>query len=113
MSDDDTNPVLPLNYRGLRILQKEFDQYQRRAFTDRPSRFFSLELCGEAGELANLEKKGWKGRTVTQQNFAEEAADVAIALLNYANSKQIDLASEVEQKMGKIEAQRIDDQNDH
>ena len=109
----DTNPVLPLNYRGLRILQKEFNQYQRRAFADRPSRFFSLELCGEAGELANLEKKEWKGRTVTQQNFAEEAADVAIALLNYANSKQIDLASEVEQKMGKIEAQRIDDQNDH
>ena len=77
-----------------------------------PSRFFSLELCGEAGELANFEKKAWKGRTVTEQDFAEEAADVAIALLNYANSKQIDLASEMEKKMSKIDAQRIDDQKD-
>ena len=109
---DDTKPVLPLNYRGLRILQKEFDRYQRRAFVDRPSRFFSLELCGEAGELANFEKKAWKGRTVTEQDFAEEAADVAIALLNYANSKQIDLASEMEKKMSKIDAQRIDEQKD-
>ena len=96
----------------MRILQKEFDRYQRRAFVDRPSRFFSLELCGEAGELANFEKKAWKGRTVTEQDFAEEAADVAIALLNYANSKQIDLASEMEKKMSKIDAQRIDEQKD-
>lgn len=107
---DDTKPALPLNYRGLRILQEEFAQYQQRAFIDRPPRFFSLELCGEAGELANLEKKEWKGRTVTEQDFAEEAADVAIALLNYANSKRIDLASEMEQKMGKIDAQRTDGQ---
>ena len=66
-------------------------------------------MCGEAGELANLEKKEWKGREIAHPDFAEEAADVAIALLNYANSKQIDLALEVERKMAKIEAQRVTD----
>lgn len=42
---------------GLKNIQIEFDTYQNKAFHERPANFFSLELCGEAGELANLEKK--------------------------------------------------------
>lgn len=97
---------LPRTYSGLRTLQREFDRYQRAAFPERPSHFFSLELCGEAGELANLEKKVWKGRTIDAAAFVDEAADVVIAVLNYANSRGIDLADAVERKMAKIEERR-------
>lgn len=103
---DDHPPRLPSRYEGLRILQREFDTYQQQAFPHRPSRFFSLELCGEAGELANLEKKEWKGREMPAEEFDDEAADVCIALLNYANSRGIDLAAAVEAKMAEIERRR-------
>ncbi len=98
---------LPTNYRGLEKLQQEFEEYQEQAFPDRPARFFSLELCGEAGEVANLEKKDWKGIEIPPARFAEEAADTAIALLNYANARKIDLAFEVRRKMSKIENLRL------
>lgn len=102
-------PELPSHYEGLARLQQEFDSYQQEAFPHRPSRFFSLELCGEAGELANLEKKEWKGRTMAADDFEDEAADVCIALLNYANSRSIDLASAVETKMAEIDRCRLAD----
>lgn len=98
---------LPSSYQRLKELQKEFDDYQQAAFPHRSSRFFSLELCGEAGELANLEKKEWKGVAVPSEAIAEEAADAAIALLNYANSRGIDLAEEIQKKMSKIDAKRL------
>jgi NTP pyrophosphatase (non-canonical NTP hydrolase) len=99
-------PLLPNSYDGIRTLQEEFDRYQRQAFPERPSSFFSLELCGEAGELANLEKKVWKGRTIADADFVDEAADVLIALLNYCNSRGIDLAAAAEKKMAEIERRR-------
>lgn len=102
-------PELPRHYEGLRRLQQQFDSYQQKAFPHRPSRFFSLELCGEAGELANLEKKEWKGRTMAADDFEDEAADVCIALLNYANSRGIDLARAVEAKMAEIDRRRLAD----
>ena len=98
--------LLPRTYVGLRALQGEFDRYQRAAFPERPSNFFSLELCGEAGELANLEKKAWKGRVIDPADFVDEAADVVIAVLNYANSRGIDLADAVERKMAKVDMRR-------
>jgi len=98
---------LPTKYRCLKELQKQFKEYQEQAFPSRPASFFSLELCGEAGEIANLEKKDWKGVGVVLADLAEEAADTAIALLNYANSRQIDLALEVEKKMLRIENMRL------
>lgn len=54
---DDGSTLIPRSYGGLEALQKEFLAYQRAVFPDREPRFFALELCGEAGELANLEKK--------------------------------------------------------
>lgn len=104
---DQTTPQLPTHYEGLGKLQRQFDAYQKKAFPHRPSRFFSLELCGEAGELANLEKKEWKGRTMAADDFEDEAADVCIALLNYANSRGIDLAAAVEAKMAEIDRRRL------
>ena len=103
---DSASALLPASYRGLRTLQTEFRRYQESAFPQRPPRFFALELAGETGELANLEKKVWKGRHVDEAHFVDEAADVCIALLNFANSRGIDLAAAVEGKMRHIDARR-------
>ena len=99
--------MLPASYDGLRALQAEFRRYQDAAFPERPPRFFALELAGETGELANLEKKVWKGRTIGRADFEDEAADVCIALLNYANSRGIDLAGAVDGKMSRIDTLRL------
>ena len=106
---DSASALLPASYRGIGTLQAEFRRYQEAAFPHRPPRFFALELAGETGELANLEKKVWKGRRVDDANFADEAADVCIALLNFANSRGIDLAAAVEHKMRHIDRRRRDE----
>jgi NTP pyrophosphatase (non-canonical NTP hydrolase) len=107
MQPDPARNPLPDSYDGLRKLQDEFHRYQAAAFPERPPRFFALELAGETGELANLEKKVWKGRQVAADDFEDESADVCIALLNYANSRGIDLARAVEEKMRRIDARRL------
>lgn len=104
--EDRSADALPAGFGGLGALQAEFHRYQTAAFPPRSSRFFALELAGETGELANLEKKAWKGRTVRDEDFADESADVCIALLNYANSRGIDLAGAVREKMKRIDDQR-------
>lgn len=106
-SRDAASRMLPAGYSGLRTLQSEFRRYQAAAFPVRPPRFFALELAGETGELANLEKKVWKGRAVEDAAFEDEAADVCIALINFANSRGIDLATVVERKMRKIDGRRV------
>lgn len=106
---DSASALLPASYRGLRTLQTEFRRYQEAAFPHRPPRFFALELAGETGELANLEKKVWKGRRVDEADFVDEAADVCIALLNFANTRGIDLAAAVERKMRHIDTRRRDE----
>lgn len=106
---DAATSLLPGSYGGLRTLQEEFMRYQQAAFPERPPRFFALELAGETGELANLEKKVWKGRPVDDEHFTDEAADVCIALLNFANSRGIDLAGAVEHKMRMIDGGRRSD----
>ncbi|MDH3223506.1 MAG: hypothetical protein OEO23_07305 [Gemmatimonadota bacterium] len=106
---DSASSLLPAAYAGLRKLQEEFSRYQSAAFPERPPRFFALELAGETGELANLEKKVWKGRDIPPADFEDEAADVCIALLNFANSREIDLATAVEAKMRRIDERRRED----
>lgn len=87
-------------------VQEGFDAYQRACFVDRPSEFFALELCGEAGELANLEKKRWKGLEIDPARIADEAADVFIALMNFSNAAGIDLAAAVAAKLERITPNR-------
>jgi NTP pyrophosphatase (non-canonical NTP hydrolase) len=91
-------------------LQSRFAAYQAENFPERVPEFFCLELCGEAGELANLEKKRWKGIEIPVDKLADEAADVLIALVNYANACNIDLASAVTAKLGTIEKARQESQ---
>jgi NTP pyrophosphatase (non-canonical NTP hydrolase) len=104
---DDSSTLLPRSYTGLEALQKEFLAYQRAVFPDREPRFFALELCGEAGELANLEKKEWKGTVADEADYVDEAADVLIAIMNYANERGIDLARAVSEKMAEIDRRRL------
>src|SRR3989337_147623 len=91
---------------SLSKIQSEFDSYQQNYFPKRSPEFFCLELNGEAGELANAEKKLWKGKTVEHYLLEDEAADVFIALLNYSNSRHIQLGEAVKEKLNKIEEKR-------
>lgn len=87
-------------------IQELFDKYQIKCFSAKSPEFFCLELNGEAGELANIEKKQWKGLSVDFDKFEDEAADVFIALMNYCNSRKINIASSVIKKLNKIEEKR-------
>lgn len=92
--------------KNLTEVQKLFDEYQKKNFPERSPEFFCLELNGEAGELANAEKKRWKGKTIPDEILSDEAADVLIALMNYANSRNIDLGKAVKTKLLTIEKKR-------
>ena len=87
-------------------VQNAFQSYQDKHFIARTPEFFCLELCGEAGELANLEKKLWKGKDIDLEAVESEVADVFIALHNYANARGISIAQVVAQKLVKIEEKR-------
>ncbi len=87
-------------------VQSLFDVYQNEKFERRSAEFFCLELCGEAGELANLQKKRWKGKEIDNAHIADEAADVLIALMNYANAAGVNLAKAVAGKLERIERKR-------
>lgn len=100
-------PINPPVALGLRSAQESFTQYQSQAFEDRSPAFFALELAGECGELANLEKKAWRiGKVANAEALNEEAADVFISLINYCNSREIDLENAVKQKLHAIEQRR-------
>jgi len=102
------NNLINLTENHLADIQKAFDDYQNNYFTARSPEFFCLELNGEAGELANNEKKQWKGREIEHSAFEDEAADVMIALMNYSNARKIDLASALSRKLKTIENKRIE-----
>lgn len=93
-------------------IQSAFREYQDKHFIQRTPEFFCLELCGEAGELANLEKKLWKGKDIDSEAVESEVADVFIALHNYANSRGISIAKVVTEKLAKIEEKRSKHQSD-
>lgn len=89
-------------------VQSLFNDYQNTCFPERSPEFFCLELNGEAGELANAEKKRWKGRIVDEEIYWDESADVLIALMNYANARGVNLGKAVRKKLHKIERDRIE-----
>ena len=102
--------VSPPCVGGVGAVLQEFHRYQTQAFGSRVPAFFALELCGEAGELANCEKKIWRSQSAEPPDLfplEEEAADVFIALMNYCNSREIDLEKALSSKLHKIENRRI------
>lgn len=100
--------LTPPQVEGLEKTQSSFMNYQLRAFGQRSASFFALELAGECGELANLEKKMWRDphRPVDEKHLADEAADVFIALMNYCNARGIQLEAAVQSKLARIEERR-------
>lgn len=100
--------LINLTENHLSDIQKAFDEYQNKYFTARSPEFFCLELNGEAGELANNEKKQWKGREIEHSAFEDEAADVMIALMNYSNARKIDLSAALSRKLRTIENKRVE-----
>jgi NTP pyrophosphatase (non-canonical NTP hydrolase) len=102
----DRRQVQAVTRDALGAVQKAFDSYQKTYFVDRPPEFFCLELCGEVGELANLEKKRWRGMDINEQAVADEAADVLIALMNFCNARGITLSEAVADKLERIAPSR-------
>lgn len=84
-------------------IQQQFSAYQEECFIERTPEFFCLELCGETGELANLEKKRWRGTIINESDVCDEAADVFIALMNFCNARGVNLAESVEKKLSRIQ----------
>lgn len=105
---DAIEALIPPQVEGLNQTQQSFMQYQLRAFGQRSASFFALELAGECGELANLEKKLWRDpqRGIDEQHLRDEAADVFIALMNYCNARGIQLEPAVQSKLSRIEERR-------
>lgn len=98
----ETLTIVQHSVQYLDEIQNAFVNWQADQFQPRSPEFYCLELCGEAGELANLEKKIWKGAQVPASMVADEAADVFIALMNFANARGINLSDAVADKASRI-----------
>lgn len=69
-------------------------------------RFLTIAMCGEAGEVANLVKKDWRGDSGIPQRRAEmieELADVANYAFMLAEALGVDLPTEMLKKMMAVE----------
>lgn len=67
-------------------------------------RFMTLALCGEAGELANLVKKDWRGDAGDRRTkIAAELADVANYTFMLAEGLGIDLPAAMLAKLKEVE----------
>ena len=67
------------------------------------ARFLALALCGEAGELANLIKKAWRGDRIDILDIADELADVRVYLEHLARVLGVDLDEACERKVDEVE----------
>lgn len=63
------------------------------------SSFFALAIAGEAGELANLFKKEWRGDPQSLAEIAAEMAGIRIYLEHLASHLKINLDLECEDKL--------------
>lgn len=64
--------------------------------------FLALAICGEAGELANLVKKAWRGDTVDPNAIRDEVADIRIYLEHLTRLLGIDLDRACENKLDEV-----------
>ncbi len=71
--------------------------------TDREVLYFlALAISGEAGELANLVKKMWRGDDVEAGQIRDEIADLRIYLEHLSRHLQIDLDSACDKKLEEV-----------
>ncbi|MDB5388266.1 MAG: hypothetical protein JWM11_3912 [Planctomycetaceae bacterium] len=66
--------------------------------------FLALAICGEAGELANLVKKTWRGDDIDEKRIRDEIADIRIYLEHICRHLGIDLDDACEQKLEEVAA---------
>lgn len=67
-------------------------------------RFMALALCGEAGELANLIKKDWRGDAGDRsEQLVAELADVANYTFMLAAALNVDLPTAMLEKLQEVE----------
>jgi NTP pyrophosphatase (non-canonical NTP hydrolase) len=64
--------------------------------------FLALALCGEAGELANLVKKIWRGDEIDRDQIRDEIADVRIYLEHLSRHLDFDLDRACERKLDEV-----------
>jgi NTP pyrophosphatase (non-canonical NTP hydrolase) len=69
--------------------------------------FLALAICGEAGELANVVKKSWRGDEVQIDQIRDEIADIRIYLEHFARYFDIDIDEACEQKLDVV-SKRLD-----
>lgn len=69
--------------------------------------FLALAICGEAGELANLIKKSWRGDAVNADAIRDEIADIRIYLEHISRALGIDLDRACEQKLEEVAARLV------
>ncbi len=72
-------------------------------------RFLALALCGEAGELANLIKKDWRGDAgvdARREKVKEELADVGNYVFMMAEALGVDLPAAMLAKLTAVEARQ-------
>jgi|GEM_PF-3399669 len=91
---------------------KQFDeQAQARGELIRhidSTRFFTLALAGEAGELANLVKKGWRGDRLDLWAMVKEMADIRIYLFRLEQHLGINLDDVCEIKLREVQKRLAD-----
>lgn len=68
--------------------------------------FLALAICGEAGELANLVKKAWRGDVVDPTAIRDEIADIRIYLEHFSRLLDIDLDRACDNKLNEV-AERL------
>lgn len=70
--------------------------------------FLALAICGEAGELANLVKKMWRGDDVDPAQIRDELADIRIYLEHICQHLNFDLDQACQRKLDEV-ADRLTD----
>jgi NTP pyrophosphatase (non-canonical NTP hydrolase) len=64
--------------------------------------FLALAISGEAGELANLIKKTWRGDKVEGDQIRDEIADIRIYLEHISRHLNIDLDQACDRKLDEV-----------
>lgn len=62
-------------------------------------RFLVMAICGEAGELANIAKKMWRGDSVSREAVEDEMADIRIYLEHLCRHLELDIDQACERKL--------------
>jgi NTP pyrophosphatase (non-canonical NTP hydrolase) len=75
--------------------------------SEEQERFYALAIAGEAGELANLYKKQWRGDEIKHDDVVQELADIRIYLEHLARVLHVDLDEACEVKLAIVQG-RLD-----